>query len=65
MAIKQEKIIVKINRKDGTAVVSVAGVSGPSCTEITKKLLDAMGSVSDVEQTDEYFQEESNSVVTK
>ena len=65
MAIKQEKITVRINRKDGTAVVSVAGVSGPSCTEITKKLLDAMGSVSDVEQTEEYFQEESDTIITK
>ena len=65
MAIKTEEITVRINKKNGTAVVSVAGISGPACMDITKRLLDAMGSVSDVEQTEEYFQAESDTIITK
>jgi len=42
---------------DGSkASIEVEGVKGPSCTEITKNLSDALGTVIGEEKTPEFFE---------
>jgi hypothetical protein len=44
--------------KDGGITIKVEGVSGKSCTDITKDLEEAFGIVIDQEMTSEYYEEE-------
>ncbi len=44
--------------KDGNITITVEGVSGGSCTDLTKELEEAFGIVLDQQYTSEYYEEE-------
>ena len=49
------EIIIQI-KKDGSTKVSVEGVAGPSCTDLTKLIEEALGEVSSRECSVEYYE---------
>lgn len=51
-----EEIIITID-KTGKSKVTVNGVKGASCTDLTKKLESAMGSIVADKKTAEFYQE--------
>ena len=51
-----KEIIVKIAPDGSSAETEVQGVKGGQCTDITKNLLAALGSVEDQKKTPDYFQ---------
>jgi len=51
-----EEIIIRIG-KGGKINLSVDGVKGPSCKEITKNLEKALGSTVETKNTGEYFEQ--------
>lgn len=52
------QVIEVIIDEDGIAQVSVQGVCGPGCKELTKDLEQALGITTDSKKTAEYFQKE-------
>ncbi|MFA5624877.1 MAG: DUF2997 domain-containing protein [Bradymonadales bacterium] len=56
MAVKQE-IEFTIN-PDGSIGIEVKGVSGSSCTELTREIEEALGIVTNRTYTSEYYQTE-------
>lgn len=53
---KEIKVIIS---KDGSGVeLDVEGVKGSSCEDLTKDLLEALGSIEKSEKKPEYYQEE-------
>lgn len=50
------KIIVRID-KTGKTQIEVDGVKGESCTDITKKLEEALGQTTNTELKGEYYEE--------
>ena len=59
-----EKIQIRI-KPNGNAIISVDGVKGTGCTEITKGLEQVMGEVVQEEKTSDYFQEEGPQTLTQ
>jgi predicted ThiF/HesA family dinucleotide-utilizing enzyme len=49
------EIIIKVN-KAGETTVSVNGVSGPGCRDLTANIEKALGKVSQTENTAEYYE---------
>ena len=52
---RREEIIVTIT-PDGRAVVTVKGVGGPRCEELTSELEQALGIIREKKRTPEYYQ---------
>lgn len=52
------EIIVKVN-KQGETSVSVNGVAGPGCRDLSASIEKAVGKETGVEYTSEYYQEQS------
>lgn len=53
------EIVVKIT-KEGTATVTVNGVSGPGCKTLSSSIEKVLGQTTEVELTAEYYQEAQN-----
>jgi acylphosphatase len=51
-----EQIIVEVS-PSGEVKVSVKGVKGKACKDLTKKIEEALGEASNVKETEEYYQE--------
>lgn len=51
------KIIVRIS-PDGKTQIEVDGVQGESCTDVTKKLEEALGTTVDTDLKGEYYEAE-------
>jgi hypothetical protein len=51
------KIIVRIS-PDGKTQIEVDGMKGESCTDVTKKLEEALGQTVDTELKNEYYEQE-------
>lgn len=58
-----KEIIVEAT-PSGDVTISVNGVKGKSCKELTKKLEAALGKVAKVETTKEYFEKPSKAAHT-
>lgn len=56
-----KEIIVEAT-PDGVVTISVNGVKGKSCKEITKRLEAALGKVVKVEETKEYFEKPAKAI---
>ena len=52
----QEKITIKINKK-GELVLETNGIMGPACMEEAKKLLEKVALITEVNKTDEFYQQ--------
>ena len=52
-----ERIIVQISKQGGVKV-KVDGCSGPSCSDLTKALENALGKTTGDEKTSEYYEEQ-------
>lgn len=56
---RREEIIVTIT-PDGRATVTVKGVGGPRCDELTSDLEQALGIVREKQRRAEYYQSQQN-----
>jgi len=57
-----QSIKVRI-KPDGTSVVEVNGVTGPSCKDLTRNLENALGSVTSDEPTREMYEKSQEQTV--
>jgi len=64
MGLRKTDIIFDID-ENGNITITVEGVKGKDCTEITKDLEAALGVVIDREHTSEYYQEEEDRLQIK
>ncbi len=60
---RREEIIVTIT-PDGHATVTVKGVGGPSCEQLTAELEHALGVVREKQHTAEYYQAQQNNTTS-
>ena len=60
---RREEIIVTIT-PDGRAIVTVKGVGGPRCEELTAELEQALGVVREKQRTTEYYQAQQNATMS-
>lgn len=51
-----KQVVLSIT-KDGTTTISVNGVCGPECKELTRAVEDALGTVESIEPTPEMYTE--------
>lgn len=49
-------IKIEIARDGSSTKIEVDGVAGASCEDVTKNLIEALGTISDSERTPDYFQ---------
>lgn len=50
-----KEIKIKISADGSSVETTVSGIRGPSCQDITKSLINALGMVESSDKTDEYF----------
>ena len=51
---------IKVVIKGGKSVVTAEGYTGTSCTEATKAVTDALGTVEEDTKLDEFYQEDND-----
>ena len=57
-----KEIIVTIGPDGSQVKTEVQGVSGPSCEDLTRGLLEALGDTTESEPTEEFYQEAANTL---
>ena len=63
MGLTKQDIVFDID-PDGNITITVEGVKGKDCTELTKQLEEALGVVIDQQYTSEYYQNADESRLT-
>ena len=60
---RREEITVTIT-PDGRAAVTVKGVGGPRCEELTAELEKALGTIREKQRTAEYYQAQKRTTIS-
>ena len=57
-----KRIRHRINTKTGELQISVIGMSGPGCKELTRPIEEGLGTVTDDQPTEEFYQQTDESL---